>query len=374
MHNAGRIPAIILCLLIVGCTGPVFQKKSDLKLDDRGNIELAKSPYQCYLAPEKIIVGAELPEGASANLVYWEEGHPETSRSVPFESHWESIYHAVPEELDISKSYTCAVEIDGKKSRSFPVNPGAPPGDEFTFLVIGDTRAGNSLAHKKLVNEMSRHEAAFYIHTGDFVHDATDPEQWNEFFEIERPLLSKIPIVPVAGNHDISDIGIYTSLFFREERFYSFEYANIMVLVVDSTVPIEKGDRQYRFLEKELARYESSGADHLFVSMHHPPFSSGKHGYDMNVMETVVPLLEKHNVVAVMSGHEHNYERTKPINGIVYLVTGGGGSPLRPVDFSSFTEKALVALHFIKITVSSESVYMKTIDINGKVVDETRLR
>ncbi len=374
MPRSIKILTLLFCLLFVACTGRIFNKTNDLTLDDEGRIELEKSPYQCYFAPEKIIIGAELPEGSSASLVYWEEGHPETSRSVPFKEHWDSIYHAVPEELDISKSYTCAVEIDGKKSRSFPVNPGTPPGDEFSFLVIGDTRAGNSLAHKKLMNEMTKHAAAFYIHTGDFVHDATDPDQWNEFFEIERPLLSKMPNVAVAGNHDISDIGIYTRLFFREERFYSFDYANIMVLVIDSTVPIEKGDRQYRFLEKELERYESSGMDHLFVAVHHPPFSSGSHGDDTMLKETVVPLLEKYSVVAVMSGHEHNYERTKPINGIVYIVTGGGGSPLRPVDISSFTEKALIALHFIKVTIRGESVFLKTIDINGKVVDEARLR
>ena len=374
MTKFGKILSLLFCLLLIACTGRIFHENNELKLDSQGRIELEKSPYQCYLAPEKIIIGAELPEDSTANLVYWEEGRPETSRSVPFKEYWESIYHAAPEGLDLFKSYECAVEIDGKKSRSFPVNPGTPPGDEFSFLVIGDTRAGNSLAHKKLVNEMSKHDASFYVHTGDFVHDATDPEQWNEFFEIERPLLSKMPIVPVAGNHDISDIGIYTSLFFREERYYSFYYANIMIIVLDSTVPIEKEDRQYRFLEKELARYKSSGADHLFVAVHHPPFSSGNHGDDIMLRETVVPLLKQYNVVAVMSGHEHNYERTRPINDIVYIVTGGGGSPLRAVDIQPFTEKALIVLHFIKITVKGKSVYLETIDINGKVVDEARLR
>jgi len=374
MPKSSKILTLLFCLLLMACTGRVFHKDNDIKLDDQGRIELEKSPYQCYVAPEKIIIGAELPEGSSANLVYWEEGRPETSRTVPFKEHWESIYHAVPEGLDLSKSYTCAVEIDGKKSRTFPVKPGALAGDEFSFLVIGDTRAGNSLAHKKLVNEMNKHDAAFYIHTGDFVHDATDPDQWNEFFEIERPLLSKMPIVPVAGNHDISDIGIYTNLFFRDERFYSFEYANIMVIVIDSTVPIEQGDRQYRFLKEELARYKSSSKDHLFVAIHHPPFSSGHHGDNLMLKESVLPLLESHNVVAVMSGHEHNYERTRPINDIVYIVTGGGGSPLRAVDIKPFSEKALIVLHFIKITVKGESVYLETIDINGKVVDEARLR
>ncbi len=374
MSKPNKILALLVCLLLMACTGRIVRQSDDITLDDQGRIMFERTPYQCYVGPEEIIIGADLPEDSTASLFYWEEGHPETSRAVPFEEHWDSIYHAVPEGLDLSKSYVCAVEIDGKRSRAFPVNPGTPPGDEFSFMVIGDTRGANSLAHKKLILEMNKQDAAFYIHAGDFVHDATDPEQWNKFFKIERPLLSKMPIVPVAGNHDVSDIGIYTGLFFRKERFYSFDYSNIMILVLDSTVPIEKGDRQYRFLEKELARYKNSGADHLFVAVHHPPFSSGNHGDNMMLRETVVPLLEQYNVVAVMSGHEHNYERTKPINDIVYIVTGGGGSPLRAVNYSPITEKALIALHYIKVTVSGESVYLKTIDINGKVVDEARLR
>ncbi|MCP4262612.1 MAG: hypothetical protein GY774_34680 [Planctomycetes bacterium] len=375
MHRCSNILILLISSLIAACTtGGIFHPSGEIEIDEQGGIQLSKSPYQCYLAPEKVIVGAELPKGKSANLVYWEEGHPETSKKVPFQAHWDAIYHAVPEGLDLSKSYACSVEMDGKVSRPFLVKPGSSPGENFTFFVFGDTRSGNALAHRKLVEQMKMRGAAFYIHTGDFVHDATDPRQWNEFLEIERPLLEKMPIVPVAGNHDISDVGIFTKLFFRKKRFYSFEYANSLVIVLDSTMSIEEGDRQHRFLKEELESLKNKEINHVFVIVHHPPYSSGKHGDNKRVRDTVVPLLQNHNVVAVFSGHDHSYERTKAINGIVYVVTGGGGAPMRPITMGPYSERILMAPHFVEIAVSGESVYLKTIDQYGKVVDETRLR
>jgi UDP-2,3-diacylglucosamine pyrophosphatase LpxH len=46
----------------------------------------------------------------------------------------------------------------------------------------------------------------------------------------------------------------------------------------------------------------------------------------MNVRTTYQPLFEEFGVQMVFSGHSHNYERSVPINGVTYMVTGGGGN------------------------------------------------
>ena len=48
----------------------------------------------------------------------------------------------------------------------------------------------------------------------------------------------------------------------------------------------------------------------------------------MRLHANLVPLLEEHDVDLVLNGHDHNYERLM-VNGIPYVVTGGGGAPLR---------------------------------------------
>ena len=46
------------------------------------------------------------------------------------------------------------------------------------------------------------------------------------------------------------------------------------------------------------------------------------------VRSDLVPLFEKYDVQMVFSGHDHDYERGT-VNGIKYVVTGGGGERLR---------------------------------------------
>ena len=44
-------------------------------------------------------------------------------------------------------------------------------------------------------------------------------------------------------------------------------------------------------------------------------------------VELLEPILDRHDVQLVLAGHDHNYQRHEK-NGVVYIVTGGGGAPL----------------------------------------------
>ena len=46
---------------------------------------------------------------------------------------------------------------------------------------------------------------------------------------------------------------------------------------------------------------------------HHPAFNAGAEHYEEQQMRALSPLLEKHGVDFVLSGHEHNYQRTMPL-------------------------------------------------------------
>jgi 3',5'-cyclic AMP phosphodiesterase CpdA len=70
---------------------------------------------------------------------------------------------------------------------------------------------------------------------------------------------------------------------------------------------------------------------------HHPPWSSGEHGSQLAVRREFGPLFERYGVDLVLTGHDHNYERSKPMRGsevasaptqgVSYLVVGSGGAP-----------------------------------------------
>jgi 3',5'-cyclic AMP phosphodiesterase CpdA len=72
--------------------------------------------------------------------------------------------------------------------------------------------------------------------------------------------------------------------------------------------------QQLSWLEQRL---RDSNAAWKIGYFHHPLFNGGKHhGPDVDLRSLVAPLFEKYGVNVVFSGHEHVYERLKPVHGI----------------------------------------------------------
>lgn len=79
-----------------------------------------------------------------------------------------------------------------------------------------------------------------------------------------------------------------------------------------------------------------SDAPWKVVFGHHPIYSSGQYGVNEPFISKLTPLFQKYRVQLYVNGHEHNYERTQPINGTTYLICGAGAG-VRPVGRSSWT-------------------------------------
>ena len=109
------------------------------------------------------------------------------------------------------------------------------------------------------------------------------------------------------------------------ERWYSFDWGDVHFVALDSE---RTGPVQAAWLDADLT---ANQLPWTIVYWHKPPFSSGEHGSDGATRAQFVPILEKHKVPLVLNGHDHDYERTTPQNGVTYVVTGGGGVGVRPV-------------------------------------------
>ena len=128
--------------------------------------------------------------------------------------------------------------------------------------------------------------------------------------------------------------------------------------------------RQRAWLEAELAAAQRSEAiDWIVVCMHQVAMSSARlNGADLGVRRELMPLFDTYGVDLVVAGHEHHYERTFPVRGVlagglltpaprgsdpaeidtrdgtVHMIIGGGGhSVLRPaVDPGAPPEGVLI--------------------------------
>ncbi|MEZ4369126.1 MAG: metallophosphoesterase [Kofleriaceae bacterium] len=132
---------------------------------------------------------------------------------------------------------------------------------------------------------------------------------------------------------------------------------------------------QTAWLERELvAARQDPAIDHIFVVMHHPPYSVSLHGGQRDLRERWTPLFERYGVAAVFSGHDHVYSRAV-VGGVQYVVSGGGGAPLYPRSprASAIDKEAVQTFervnHYVRVRVHGPQIELAAIRIDGTVIE-----
>jgi len=211
--------------------------------------------------------------------------------------------------------------------------------------------------------------------TGDIAYPkgTLDDHEVN-FFQVYAPIMRSVAFFVISGNHDYaSDGAVFREVFdlpdngmgADSERWYSFDWGQVHFVALDTE---RVNDTQAQWLDRDLA---ANDLPWTIVFLHRPPYSSGVHGSEASVQDKFVPLFDKYGVQLVLAGHDHDYERTAPIDGVTYVVTGSGGRGTRPVGTSSFTEYAESVSHFTHITIDGNDLSLNAIDATGVDFDHT---
>lgn len=135
-------------------------------------------------------------------------------------------------------------------------------------------------------------------------------------------------VAGTLGNHDIRvNGGRYEfELLGMPSRFYQRRLGSVELFLLDSN---RLGPSQRDWLEAALA---ASGARWKVVAMHHPAYSCGGYLGDERVRRRLVPIFEQGEVDLVLAAHDHNYQRFAESGGVTYVVHGGGGAGLYPLQ------------------------------------------
>jgi predicted phosphodiesterase len=342
---------------------------------------LLKGPYVQDLAPTSITVMWQLDQAAPARVVV--DG-PGGTRAIDVAA--ARIGEATIDRLAPSSRYRYWLEAAGKSwGGEFATAPELGADVPFSFIVVGDTRSGLD-AHRRVVERIAQEVPDFVLGTGDMVDDGYRQDQWQQFFDVEAPLLRDNAYYPAVGNHDRQGRGrtadSYRAFFSvpengDTERYYAFSYAAARILVLDSNEYSFALSDQTAWLERELiAARQDPGVRHVFVVMHHPPFSISLHGGSRDLRERWTPLFEEYQVTAVFSGHDHAYERAEH-NGIRYFVSGGGGAPLYPrranpaqIDLEA-VKRFERTFHFLRVSVTGGRIEVTGVRSDGSVIETT---
>ena len=81
---------------------------------------------------------------------------------------------------------------------------------------------------------------------------------------------------------------------------------------------------------------------------------------------------ELYDVPLVLAGHDHDYQRSKPIDGVTYVVSGGAAT-LRPSGQEDFTDVSTSTLHYVDLLVEHDRLTLRAIDQSGMLVDSVEL-
>jgi hypothetical protein len=196
---------------------------------------------------------------------------------------------------------------------------------------------------------------------------------------------------PSIGNHDIDFTGggPYLAEFVlpengpegvRPERHYWFDWGDVRFVCLDS-------NDSFMHISENVAPWldgvlESAGGKWTILFFHHPLYTNGSQQPSGRLRSQILPVIDKHRADVVLAGHNHLYERSKPIfegnvvgpgEGTVYVTTGGGGGGLQKSkgpkpDFLVMQDDTQHSYTYCE--VSPTKLAFQQISIEGEVMDE----
>ncbi|KAK3752600.1 hypothetical protein QZH41_018799, partial [Actinostola sp. cb2023] len=299
--------------------------------------------------------------------------------------------------------------------------------DELGFLVVGDWGGLNFFPYKtpiesaiakqmgKTADELT---AQFVVALGDnFYFDGVknvDDERFQETFEnvFVAPSL-QVPWYFCAGNHDHygnASAQIAYSTKSKRWNFPDFYYSRtfkipgsdtVLELVMVDTVllcgntehdsirghisreprSVVESDAQWSWLEETL---KDSKAHYLLVGGHFPVWSIAEHGPTQCLVQRLKPLLERYNVTAYLSGHDHNLQHFKENKSTVeYFVSGAGAYVVNSTEHKHsvpdgslkfFWSNTFSYGGFASIQATAESMNLVFIDAEGRKLHSRALK
>ncbi len=207
--------------------------------------------------------------------------------------------------------------------------------------ILGDPGTANNNARAvrdAYYNYVGQEHTDIMLFLGDNAYGiGTDEEyQYAVFENMYEDKLKNTVAWSTLGNHDgasassAAQTGPYYDIFTfptqgeaggiasGTEAYYSFDYANMHFIVLDSYDSDRSvGGAMYSWCQADL---QNTAAEWIVALWHHPAYSMGSHNSDTegrlkDMREHFLPLLEMYGVDLVLSGHSHSYERSYYING-----------------------------------------------------------
>ncbi|MCL9805813.1 metallophosphoesterase [Flavobacterium amniphilum] len=262
--------------------------------------------------------------------------------------------------------------------------------DTFKFAAVGDSRT-NVGVWNTISTLTNNRNPAFVVFNGDIVDTGSSASQWDAWFDNGTNLINNRLILHAQGNHDVASASYYQNIFDlpknntpQTELYYSVEYGETVFICLNSETPSDV--TQYNWLKSTLAANASK--KWKIISFHRPFYTVGPHAGEMDAYwNTWFKAFDDYGVDLILTGHDHLYERFKPINrnvstsspvanygsqpteGRCQVVCGGAGAPLYTAGSSSFLQAFKSDYHYVIFDVTGTTLCGTVYDDTNVVID-----
>jgi len=257
----------------------------------------------------------------------------------------------------------------------------------YSFLALGDSRSQMSI-WSQIANLANSKNTNFSVYTGDIVNSGASNSDWDNWFLNGAQYIQNNMIYHCVGNHDYSDTAKYQNIFELPQANgtklnYSFTYGNAIFICLNSE---NVTPAQTTWLVSTLQANVSKTWKVLIF--HRPFFTIGEHAGEMNpYLDTWWKAFDDYGVDIIFNGHDHMYERTKPINwgishnspvpnygsgpgdGRCEIVCGGAGAPLYTGTPTWFIQTYQSIYNICKININGSILVDTTFDNNNAIIE-----
>ncbi|HSN77288.1 MAG TPA: metallophosphoesterase family protein [Anaerolineae bacterium] len=325
--------------------GHLLQKPSQIE-----TVQIVRNPYLQLGTPHSVIVRWRTNTPTSSRVTYGLSHNNLTESVLQSAATTEHAVTLTGLEPDTTYFYAVgsasAVLAGGDTNHFFLTAPPTGSDRPVRIWVLGDSGTANFDAQRVrnayYAYAVDRHTDLWLMLGDNAYHRGTDAEYQTAVFDFYPDMLRKSVLWPTLGNHDVlsasaaTQSGPYFAIFnlptmgeagglsSGTEAYYSFDYANIHFIVLDSSETIYANPApMLRWLANDLA---ATNQVWKIAYFHHSPYSKGSHDSDTDSLMTrmrthALPVLEAGGIDLVLGGHSHNYERSYLMNGHYGLST-----------------------------------------------------
>ena len=228
--------------------------------------------------------------------------------------------------------------------------------DPLIVALVGDSRDTDGTTDlpvwRALAGRVKTSGARLALFSGDNVASGVDQSLWDKWLAGSDDTAKQMFFATAPGNHENELIRYFAHAVMpgvgkNSERYASFDYGPVHVMMIDDYIGVVAPSidvdgyktELLAWIDADLARADGNRANvpWIVVFHHHPVFDSGTADRVKEREATHAAFAarwDEYHVDLDVAGHDHFYERSKPIvadavatKGTTYVVCAGAGAP-----------------------------------------------